>query len=89
MKGPKPVCTFATNKTNQSNPRKLRRLGLRGGMRSVGFLAGPPEGDASSSARACGGGLRTGLPAARRDGLANRAGSPDNDFMETAAALSC
>ena len=43
MNGPKPVCTLATNRTNQSNPRRLRRVGPGGGMRPVQFLAGPPE----------------------------------------------
>ena len=85
MKGPKPVCTLATNKTNQSNPRRLRRLGLGGGMRFVGFLPSPPVGGASSSAGGCSAGLRSGSPTERRDALANSAGSPGNDFMETAA----
>src|SRR5258705_60591 len=64
MKGPKPVCTLATNKTNQSKPRRL--LGLGGGMRSVGFLPSPPVGGANSSAGARSAGLRSGPPAARR-----------------------
>jgi hypothetical protein len=32
MNGPKPLCTLATNRTNQSNPRRLRRA-AGGGMR--------------------------------------------------------
>jgi hypothetical protein len=85
MKGPKPVCTLATNKTNQSNPRRLRRFGLGGGMRSVGSLPSPPVGGANSSAGVCSAGLLSGSPTECRDDLANSAGSLGEDSMETAA----
>src|ERR1700704_567696 len=83
MNGPKPVCTLATNRTNQSNPRRLRRV-AGGGMRSVRFPAGPAEDDAISSAGGCGAGLRSRPPTGRRDGLADRGELRGNVFMETA-----
>jgi hypothetical protein len=80
MNGPKPVCTLATNKTNQSNPPRLRRVGFGGGLRCGRSPAGSSEGDAISSIGGCGADLRSGLPTGRRDGLADRGGAPGECF---------
>jgi len=39
-KGPKPVWTSATKKTNQSSPRRLRREGASGGSGASGRSGG-------------------------------------------------
>src|SRR5580658_2588931 len=64
--GPKPVCTSATKKMNQSRPRKLRGDGASGGSPPPGWTAAGGAG--SSAISPC----RFRLSPKRRNGSADR-----------------